>query len=255
MPYCTLGGGASALNTTQHILVVRGAMSDRLVLATPGISPVIVGRNSTSTGAASIPATNGTAITVSTDTVLIRDLAVNLGSTGAKGVVATGTGTKVSLLRVTANLGTGLGIDAESGSALSMDECYVTGNSAGGVLVNGASYSIQNTVIAGNGYGVQFTASTVTAGSQFWFDTVVGNSNAVICDPGNPQTLTDSIIIGVPVSCMVTNSVTTMPTLTSSYHLTAHLACPMTPTSSPAHDIDGDSRTPPIDCGADQFVP
>ena len=37
-------------------------------------------------------------------------------------------------------------------------------------------------------------------------------------------------------------------------HLTAPLACPATPTPpTPDHDIDGDPRTAPLDCGADQF--
>jgi hypothetical protein len=255
-PYCAPNDAVAVLTSTRHVIVIVGNANSQMSLATTGLSPVVIGQKNSSGTASSIPANAATAITVMSDTVLIRDLTANLGSTGAKGIMVTGTGTKVSLFRVTANLGTGLGVDAESGAALTMDKCYVTNNSAGGVLVNAASYSIQNTVIAANSVGVKFSAGAVSAGSQFWFNTVVGNSgSAISCDTSNAQTVSDSIVVGVDDSCTLTNSVTTLPALTSSYHLTAHLACPTASATLPNHDVDGDSRTPPIDCGADQFVP
>ncbi len=258
MPYCAPNDAVAALTATRHVIIVVGATAAGMTLNTMNKTPVVVGRKDTSGNVGSILAGPTTAIAVMSDTVLIRDLTVNAGTIStSKGVVATGTGTRVTLLRVSANLATGLGIDAEVGTTLTMDECYVTGNSSGGILINGASYDIQNTVIAANGYGLQFSASAVTAGSQFWFNTVVGNSGSpVSCDPANPQTLSDSIVVGTNVSCNIVNSVTTMPTLTpTTYHLTAHQPCPTAPGTFPDHDIDGDPRTTPVDCGADQFVP
>jgi len=74
------------------------------------------------------------------------------------------------------------------------------------------------------------------------------------CDSTNPQALADSIVVGLNDSCTLTNTITTMPSALSGYHLTAHLPCPATPASPvPDHDVDGDPRTPPLDCGADQF--
>ena len=62
----------------------------------------------------------------------------------------TGTGTKLRLVRVTVSLGTGLGVQADTGAELRMDRCLVQNNSVGGILINGASYDIQNTIIANN---------------------------------------------------------------------------------------------------------
>jgi hypothetical protein len=259
-PYCAPNDAVPVLTSTRHVLVVVGATAAGMALNTMNKAPIVVGRKDASGNAGSILAGPTTAIMVSSDTVLVRDLTVNAGTTsGSKGIVAMGSGTNVTLLRVTANLTTGLGVDAETGTTMSMDECYVLNNSAGGILVNGASYSIQNSVIAGNAInGVKFTAAAISGTTQFWFDTIVATSgNAVSCDPGNPQMIGESIVVGGNDSCNVMNSVITAPTFSSTnpYHLTAHLGCPTPPTTFPTHDIDGDQRTPPIDCGADQFVP
>jgi len=256
-PYCAFSGALPVLTAARRIMVLRGPAADRLTLNTNGVLPVVVGQKNSTGSGASVPAGPLTAVTVSSDTVLIRDLTLAGGTaSGAKGIATIGTGTSVTLLRVTASLGTGLGVDAEAGTTLTMDECYAINNSAGGIQVNGASYSIQNTVIAANSVGVKFSAGAVSTGSQFWFNTVVGNSgSAISCDTSNAQTVSDSIVVGVDDSCTLTNSVTTMPALTSSYHLTAHLSCPTAPATFPSHDVGGDPRVPPIDCGADQFVP
>lgn len=259
-PFCTPNAAVAVVTVGRHVIVIRGAANNQLVLNTTGKAPVIVGRQDSGGNGGSVPATGATAITVSSDTVLIRDLTVNAGTTPtSKGIVVTGAGSSLTLLHVTASLGTGMGVDAEPGAALTMDECYVTGNSAGGLLVNGASYDIQNSIFAGNLYGVKFAASAVTTGSRFSFNTVAGNiGNAVTCDPGNPQALSDSIVAGANDSCTLTNSVPTAPTFdsTRAYHLTAKLSCPNgDPATFPDHDIDGDPRSAPIDCGADQYVP
>lgn len=256
-PYCAPNDGVAHLAAGHNVIVLRGAFGAQMMLNTSAISPVIIGRMNASSVVGSVPATVSTAITVSSDTVLIRDLTVNFGSTStSKGIAVTGASTKLTLLRVTASLGTGLGVDAESGSTLTMDECYVLNNSTGGILVNGAGYSIQNTVIAGNGYGVQFSAP-VSANSQLRFNTVVNNPIAATCDLTSTETFTDSIFTGPMVNCSVTDSVTTAPTFstTQPFHLTAHLPCPTAPAAGtfPDHDIDGDARTGTIDCGADEF--
>lgn len=257
-PYCTPNVGAAALASGRRVLVLRGAASDRLTLATSGVSPVIVGRKNAVGDAPSIPATSTTAVTISGDNVLIRDLTLNLGSTAAsKGVLVTGTGTKLQLLRVTAQLGTGLGVDAESGADLHMDECLVQNNSAGGVLINDASYQIQNSIFAGNLYGAKFNVPR--APSSFTFNTIVGNTgNAVTCDPSHMQQLVGSIIIGANDSCDIENSWTTPQAFDAArpFHLTNRIGCPMGDPSVPAeHDFDGTSRTKPFDCGADQYSP
>jgi hypothetical protein len=262
-PFCTPNEGVSQLSVARHVIVIRGAANNQLSLATVGVAPVIVGKKSGIGVASSIPAGATTALGIASDTVLVRDLAVtngsvDMGSPISTGIAVTGASTKVTLLRVTASLGMGLGVDAEAGALLTMDRCLVQNNSAGGVFVKGASYNIQNSIIAGNGYGITFSASTITAGSVFTFNTVVAaGSVAAICDASAPQTLANSIVVGLNNSCTLANSVTTAPMFSSTnpYHLTGHLACPSAPMSFPDHDFDGDPRSAPIDCGADQFVP
>ncbi len=256
-PYCLPNDGVAQLSAGHNVIVLRGAFGAQMTLSTSAVSPVIIGRMNASSLVGSVPATVATAIAVSSDTVLIRDLTVNFGSTStSKGIAVTGASTKVSLLRVTASLGTGLGVDAESGATLTMDECYVLNNSTGGILVNGSGYSIQNTVIASNGYGIQFSAPVAT-GSLFRFNTVVANSVSATCDLTNTESLAESIVTVPMINCSLVDSVTTAPTFSTMrpFHLTGHLACPTAPAagSFPDHDIDGDSRTGTIDCGADQF--
>jgi hypothetical protein len=157
-PFCTLPSGVTALTSLRHVLVLRGPADDKLALSTVNVAPVIVGK-ANGIGVASIPAGSGAAVTVVSDTVLIRDLTVAGGTTsGAKGVAVMGSGTSVVLVRVTASLGLptaagGMGVDAEMGTTLTMNSCTVTGNGAGGILLNTANFDIENTTITNNGPG------------------------------------------------------------------------------------------------------
>jgi hypothetical protein len=261
-PYCLLPTGVGQLAKGRNVLIILGTVGERLTIATPQINPVIVGRKNTAGDAPVIPATNGAGISVSSDTVLIRDITVSGGlqASGTRGVLVSGTA-KVTLLRVTVNLGNGgPGVDAETGTTLSMDECYVENNPVGGILVNGATANIQNTVIASSpsasGYGVQFNAPG--SATQFAFNTIVGYATAATSDLSHQVMLNYSIVVGPATNCMIDTCVTTAPTFSTvnPYHLTGRLPCPMTPTSFPDHDIDGQARTSTnLDCGADEYVP
>ncbi len=160
-PYCTFAQATGALIQSRPILVILGGTKEQLALAPTAVQPIIIGRPNTSGDPGSIPATNGTAIAISSGTVLIRDLLVNLGSSKAsKGVVATGS-TTLTLVRVTVNLTNGLGLDAETGSTLDMKSCTVTNNLGGGILLNEASFDIENTTVTSNGPGTVLGASTL----------------------------------------------------------------------------------------------
>jgi hypothetical protein len=270
-PFCYLSSGVASISAARNVLVILGAVGSRLTLATTGMNPVIVGRKNAAGANAVIGATTGAAISVSSDTVIIRDITASGGLTapGTRGVLISGTA-KVTLLRVNVNLGLGgPGVDAETGSTLTMDECYVANNPVGGILVNGATATIQNTLIASNpsssGYGVQFNAPG--SATLFAFNTIAGYSTAATSDLSHPVVLNDSIVLGSTNNCDTTTCVTsasaTQPAFTTTvlqnanpYHLTAHLPCPVTPTTFPDHDIDGDPRTSTmLDCGADELVP
>jgi hypothetical protein len=153
-PYCAPNDAVTALTSTRHIIVIVGAAGDRMKLNTTGLSPVVIGRKDSGGNVGSIPAGPATAVAVSSDTVLIRDLTVNAGTTSTStGILVTGSSTNVTLIRVMAALGTGLGVDAESGATLAMNGCSVSGNGAGGILLNGAAFDIENTTVVKNGPG------------------------------------------------------------------------------------------------------
>ncbi len=260
-PYCSLPTTVPKLAAGKNVIVILGGTNEQLTLATTGVAPVIIGRKNSNGDVGSIPANAGTAISVNSDTVLIRDLTVNLGSgSSSKGVVVSGASTNLTLRRVTVALGLkGLGVDAESGALLTVDQCYVENNSVGGILVNGATATIQNTIIAANGgttgYGVQFNAPG--ANTQFIFNTVMDNPTAAISDFSHPVPLNYSIVVGTTTNCPTPTSSTTAPPLsaTNPYHLAGAAPCAMQPTPPfPLYDIDGQARVPLIDCGADQFV-
>ncbi|HVY40247.1 MAG TPA: right-handed parallel beta-helix repeat-containing protein [Polyangia bacterium] len=254
--FCTLADGVAHLSPSRNVLIVVGGTSDRLILSTVNVKPVVIGRMNSAGDPGSIPATSGTALTVNSDTVVIRDLTVNLGgSSTSRGIAVTGATTAATILRVTASLGTGLGIDVENGAAVTVDESYVKSNSNGGILVNGATATIQNSVIASNGgYGVQL--NNVGTATTFWFNTVVDNPVAAVCTLGAGVLLQDSIVVGPQTNCNLVNSNTSAPTFetTRAYHLTGHFPCPTAPASFPNHDLDGEPRAATPDCGADQFM-
>ena len=194
------------------MIVILGGTNEQLTLATSGVAPVIIGRKNSNGDIGSVPANAGSAISIASDTVLIRDLTVDLGSgSSSKGVVVSGASTSLTLRRVTVALGLkGLGVDAESGASLTIDQCYIENNSVGGILVNGATAIVQNSVIAANGgttgYGIQFNVPG--ANTQFTFNTVVGNPTAAISDFSHPVPLNNSIVAGPTTNCPPTNSLT-----------------------------------------------
>jgi len=104
MPYCAPGDAVNVLTSIRHVIVIIGNTNGQMSLSTTGISPVVIGRKNGAGTGGSIPAGAATAISVSSDTVLVRDLTVSAGTTGSMGIHVSNTGTKVSLLRVTAML-------------------------------------------------------------------------------------------------------------------------------------------------------
>ena len=56
--------------------------------------------------------------------------------------------------------GASIGCQADAGSLLRLDHVLVTGNSAGGILLNGAAFDIENTTVTTNGPGTDSTGAT-----------------------------------------------------------------------------------------------
>jgi hypothetical protein len=223
-PYCAPNDGVAAMTVMRHVIVIRGAASSQMTLSTTtGVSPIVIGRQNSSAVAGSIPATAATAITVSSDSVLIRDLTVNAGTTPtSRGIAATGSGTKLTLLRVTASLGTGtlgagLGVDAESGATLTMNHCTVTNNSAGGILLDGAAFDIENTTVTNNGPGTQ--------GAITWGGILVNNPPASGSKTLNLLTVQNNMGGGVACSAAVSSSATGVLASSNTVGLDVNTTC------------------------------
>ena len=211
------------LTNGQNVVVIRGPADDQLMLNTTGLPSSSVSKNSSGADAASRRAPGPPSWLLRTS--LIRDLTVTGGTARqARASLCSGSSTTLAVSNLKVNLGSGLGIQADTGAHLTMDRCTVTGNSAGGLLVNGAGYDVENSVFAVNGgttgYGVQLSA--VLSGAQFSFTTIVGNPVAATCDLTNSATVRDSIVAGPVINCNLTNSFTTAPAFDPArpYHLT-----------------------------------
>lgn len=218
-PYCTLQSGATVLASTRNVIIVVGPANDQLTLATSGFSPVIIGRADSSMTPGSIPAIAGTAITVSSDNVAIRNLLVNVGTgTSTKGILVKGNGTKLSLTNVTVSLTNGLGIDAEAGATLTMNRCTVSTNKGGGILLNGAAYDIEESTVTGNG----------------------------------PATLSAISWGGVLVNALPTSGSTTLKSLTITNNLAAGLVCASSTASGTVDDVLVSNNTTGnvVNCGS-----
>jgi hypothetical protein len=148
-PYCAPNDAVAHVATGKNVIIIRGPIADRLTINTTGSSPAIVGKNG-----ASIPATAATAIQVLSDTVLIRDLTVTGGTAAtSKGIIVSGATTMLTLSNLQVSLGTGLGIQADSGAELTMEHCNVAGNNKGGILIDAASFDLKNVTVTANGPG------------------------------------------------------------------------------------------------------
>jgi len=148
-PYCLPNDAVSHVALGKSVIIIRGPVADRMTLNTVALSPVIVGKNG-----ASIPATTATAVQVVSDTILIRDLMVTGGTAAtSKGIAVSGGTASLTLSNVQVTLGTGLGVQADTGALLTMDRCTVSGNNKGGILVDTANFDIKNSTVNGNGPG------------------------------------------------------------------------------------------------------
>ncbi len=135
-PFCLARTGVnSAVANTKPLVVLSGALADGFSVSTPGVL-TIVGK-----GAIITPAAFTDGIDVASGEVYLRSLTVN-------GSVSTGSPSNP-------------GIAAATGAFLHMDTCSVIDNPGGGILLNGAAFDIENTVITGNGPGQ-------TTGGTFW---------------------------------------------------------------------------------------
>jgi hypothetical protein len=127
-PYCSLGPVPGVVTPSRNLVVVRGAVNSAAVSFGAAASQLwIVGQQSAVIGGVN------TGIRLGAGEASIRDVAV---STLA------------------------IGIEADEGSTLHLQHVNVSKNSGGGILLSGAAFDIQNTVVRENGPGMDAAGTT-----------------------------------------------------------------------------------------------
>jgi len=248
--YCTAASAVAALTAQKPILLISGAMAvGALDLSGAAPDPVlIVGKAGTSVGAGS--GDNAGVRIAGVRKAWVRDLKISGGT---------------------------VGVLADQGSELHLTRCTIVGNMAGGILTNGASFDITNTIVAGNDQGDPM-GGVVWAGvrlgdlptggkSRFENNTVVDNKQVGIsCE--TPYDVTTNILhgnvggesvnCGAAACCGAGNP---DPKIDASYHLQVGSPCIDkidATTLSLTIDIQGQPRPVPpagkLDCGADEYV-
>ncbi len=242
-PFCSVQDAiGDAVGKNKAAVVMRGGQV-KMTFAQPGKTLLVVGQE----GAAFAPGFGGSAISATGGNLWVRS--VNARGSESVGVVATGTNTQLHLQNM-----------------------VITGN-AGGVLIDGAGFSIENTIVAENkvgqsgavSFGGIFINNPPGAGpKRLRHVTVVGNMQVgiscsaqiegvgvVVSGNSEPQ-------IGGP--CMITACCSGALSLSPAWRLTnASTACidKVPPATSLPFDIDHTLRPQGVqsDCGAHEFVP
>ena len=138
-PICSAQAGVTtAKSNSKALVVITGALAPGSATIAATAPLTIAGKSS----AKLTPTTTGSdGITITSGEIYLRGVAVQGGTL------------------------TGMGINASptSGSSVSLhvDTCAVINNPGGGILLNGAAFDIENTIITGNGPGQ-------TTGGTFW---------------------------------------------------------------------------------------
>jgi hypothetical protein len=164
LPYCSMDPALGAVGATRDLIVVRGTVSGAATGLTSGARQTsIVGQMSAALAGATDPAFH----------------------------LVTG---DAYLRNVTLSASASIGCQADAGSTLRLDHVLVTGNTGGGILLNGAAFDIENTTVTNNGPGTQGTTiwggilvnSPLAAGpGKFQLVTVRNNlAPGILCSAG-----------------------------------------------------------------------
>jgi hypothetical protein len=164
MPYCSMQPAVGAVGTTRDLVVVRGTVTGASAAFSIGAQQAsIVGQ-----AAAVIAGGGSPAIHLAAGDAYVRALKLTTGAS--------------------------IGCQADAGSTLRLDHVNVSGNSGGGVLLDGAAFVISNTTVSGNGPG--------TFGAINWGGILINNPPGA--GPMQLQLVTVQTNDGGGVSCSAT---------------------------------------------------
>jgi hypothetical protein len=123
LPYCSLRGAPAAITSTRNVVIVRGSVNG---------------------AAMPFGASNSQFFIYGQQSALIAG-GVDPGVRIAAG--------DASIRDVTISNSTSVGIQVDPGATVRLQHITVSNNSAGGILLDGAAFDIQNTTVKGNGPG------------------------------------------------------------------------------------------------------
>ncbi len=253
-PVCTLAAALADVGVGRTVIILRGQVADALVIHKPvapatGAPPlVLVGRKNALGEAASVSFGLTSGLVLEAGELSVRDVLVagSGTSTASVGIKVSGEA-KLKLQRVTVTGSAGVGISVSSAS-LTMDQCLVEQVGLGGLSASDTAYDISNSIFASNGYGVKIVAPR--AGSQFWFDTIVGSKGtALTCDAATTLA-TSCLIQGFIDTCTTVGTLAPATPAFDADHLPPSAACTTPPAKAPAIDFNGAARVSPFGCGA-----
>lgn len=246
VPFCDPQAAIMATTAAKNVVVMRKGTAALAKWTFGGTTPIsVIGQGgATVTGA-------GVGVTVAGGEVYIRGL-------GISGM-------------------TGVGVSVAAGATVKMDQCIVTMNQGGGLVVNGGGFEINNSVFAENAaattpvaFGGVYLKTGVGARAQFRNNTIFANAGpGLVCDGTYP-------VRGLLVANNATGQVTGCDfSDTSSVVATSPISSPFDPTRPyrltatsmecvdrgnttdfSNHDLDGNPRPSPAngrpDCGASE---
>lgn len=243
MPFCNAQLGIDAISTSRRVVVLRG--------------PDPLGAiNAAVTGAATLVAQNVTIAPGGAG----PGLHLISGELYVRGIVISG--------------GSYEGIVVDAGTTLRLNRAVVQKNAKGGILLKGAGFDIENTIVAGNGPGDDPTGQFQWGGvlvqlppqgspMRFVNNTIFAN-NVIGLSCNGQINATGLLTYGTPSpgrdvapACTVSPCCSGDPLLTPTYRLSTGSPCidKLLANMSSTDDIDGESRPKGAasDCGADEF--
>jgi hypothetical protein len=200
-PYCSMQPAVIAVDSSRNLIVVRGTVAASTVAVQNTGQVSIVGQGQAS---AAIIGSVNPAVHVSVGSIYVRGIRLTTGAS--------------------------IGCVADPGTTLILDSVSVTGNSGGGILLDGSAFNIANTTVTNNGPGdlmgttwggVRIQGSLSTGPRRLSMVTVQNN--------GGPGISCTGAVQGVGVLATGNSAVEISPTCGISPCGTASPACGATP--------------------------
>ncbi|HVR60770.1 MAG TPA: hypothetical protein VMU50_02675 [Polyangia bacterium] len=190
MPFCTMQPSIAAVGPTRDVIILRGNIVGPASAYSGGAQEISIIGQSSAVVSPGLRFTGARAF--------VRDLKIGPSST--------------------------IGVQADGGSTLQLEHVVIDRAGGGGILIDGAAFSIRNTTVTNNGPG--------TAGAITWGGILINNPPAQGMAQLQLSTIQGNNPVGVSCSGMVTPTTNVLVTGNTSVQIT--LACGFSSCSAPS---------------------